>query len=560
MDGATSLNLPPEADQHRTVIAFYRANFQRHADKPAVTCALPNGMSATLRYAELDRASDAVAAWLREELKLPPGSMIAIQAPNCLAFPVISTGIMKAGMVPTAVNPLYTVREVAHQLTASNAKALFVLDALAGELEAVLAATGPMPVITLSVADLFPRIKALLIDSVLRYAKKMLPPVRVPHTTFRDVMARGRAHAERLGNAGVEAFAAGIGPDDMVGCWFTGGTTGRSKGVVQTHRGLLASVSQLTAELGGPWQTHPMRVLLVLPFYHVFGVGMLMQSTNQGGHVILIPNPRPLTNLKAAVEKFQPTYLPGVPTLFANLLNQDWFLAAAKDHLKMCLSGAAPLAPATQARWREATGQPIHELYGMTECGLATCTPLDGGDHTGTIGRVLRNLEARVVDADGSDVPDGQPGQLILRGPQVMKGYLNQPEETAASLRDGWLYTGDIVTRDADGTLRIVDRAKDMVIVSGFNVYPSEIEAVITEHPGVLECAAIGVPDGEAGERVKAFIVARDPGLTADDIRAHCRVHLTGYKMPKHIEIVADLPKSPVGKILRRELRDRSAA
>ncbi|MFN3945394.1 MAG: AMP-binding protein [Allosphingosinicella sp.] len=545
-----------EASGPRNLVELYRGYAERNSGKPAVSCVLPNGMSATLSYDELEDAADAVAAFLREELKLPPRSVIAVQAPNCLAFPAISKGVVKAGMVPTGINPLYTVREVADQIEMSGAKVLFVLDALAGELEAVVARTGPIEVVTLSVGDLFPALKARLIDFMLRRVKKMVPATRVPHRRFRDVLKTGRRHARRVGR-GIDAYSAGIGPDDLVGLSFTGGTTGRSKGVMQMHGAMVSSIDQLVEHLGGPWRAgNEMRTLLVLPFYHVFGMGMMLQAAAQGGHIILIPNPRPLTNLKPAFEKFRPTFLPGVPTLFANLMNEEWFLPFARD-LKLCLSGAAPLAPATQRRWRELTGVPIHELYGMTECGLATCTPLDGGDYTGTIGKPLPSIDIRVVDEDGNDVPDGEPGELLLKGPQLMKGYLDMPEETEKALAGGWLHTGDIVVKEPGGVLRIVDRAKDMVIVSGFNVYPSEVEAVITSHPKVVECAAIGIPCPEAGERVKAFVVAGDAGLTEEELRAHCREQLTAYKVPKQFELVADLPKSPVGKILRRELREK---
>jgi long-chain acyl-CoA synthetase len=542
-----------------TLVDFYRHYDAANGDRPAVSCVLPNGASATMSYRDIAEASDALAAYLREELKLPPRSVVAVQAPNCLAFPVISKAIVKAGLIPTGVNPLYTVREVADQLEAAKARALFVLDALAGELEGVEARVGRIPIVTLSVADFFPALKARLIDFVLRRVKKMVPRTPVPHVRLRDAMKAGRRHARRLGADGVRAYTADLTGEDLVGISFTGGTTGRSKGVMQTQAGMIASVTQLVEHLGGPWREEgaEMRTLLVLPFYHVFGVGMLLQAAAQGGHLILIPNPRPLTNLRAAVERFRPTYLPGVPTLFANLLNEAWFVEAAKDHLKICLSGAAPLPPAVQHRWRETFGRPIHELYGMTECGLATCTPFDGGDYTGTIGKPLPSIAMKVVDEEGREVPDGAPGQLLLKGPQLMKGYLDMPEETEKALAGGWLHTGDVVVKEPSGVLRIVDRAKDMVIVSGFNVYPSEVEAVITAHPKVVECAAIGVPCPEAGERVKAFVVAADADLTEEELRAHCRAQLTPYKVPKHFALVADLPKSPVGKVLRRELREK---
>jgi long-chain acyl-CoA synthetase len=539
----------------RTLVDFYHEHYARNAMKPAVSCVLPNGWAATLTYEDVELASDSVAAWLREELRLPPGATVAVQAPNCLAFPVISKGIVKAGLVPTGVNPLYTSRETADQLIAADAKALFVLDALAGEMEQVLGTTGSIPVVTVSVGDLFPKLRQTLINFMLRRVKKIVQPTPVPHTRFPQVLEVGAKYAARMGQEGIKSYTADLRASDVVGYSFTGGTTGRSKGVVQTHAGLLASVEQMVEHLGTPWRDHEMRTLLVLPLYHVFGIGMMLQSAAQGGHVILIPNPRPLTNLRPAMEKFRPTFLPGVPTLFQNLLKERWFQATAPGDLKLCLSGAAPLNRETQAQWQELTGMPIHEIYGMTESGAVTCTPLDGGDYTGTIGRPMPNIEARVVDARGTDAADGEAGELILRGPQIMRGYLNQPEETEKVLKDGWLHTGDVVTRSPEGILRIVDRAKDMVIVSGFNVYPSEVEAVVMKHPGVAECAAIGVPDPSTGERLKLFVVAGENPPTGDDLQQHCRELLTGYKVPKDLVFVSELPKSPIGKVLRRELR-----
>ncbi|QJE73253.1 long-chain fatty acid--CoA ligase [Aerophototrophica crusticola] len=550
---AGDMALPP------TLVAFLEARCARYGARPAMRCALPNGMAGTLTFNQLAEASDAVALWLREELGLPHGAVVAVQGPNCLAFPVIFWGALKAGMVPTAINPLYTPREVSDQLKAAKARVLFVLDALAGKLDMVLEQAGPLPVVTFGIAEFFARPTRAFIHFMLRRVKRMVPPIPVEHRRFDDILARGQALRVRGGAERVRAYGEAVTGDDTVTLWFTGGTTGKSKGVVHTHRSLLASMALINHAFAEPWKTEPPRTLLVLPFYHIFGVGMMLQALELGGEIILIPNPRPLTNLKKSIERFHPTFLPGVPTLFANLANQDWFVPAAKPHLRLCLAGAAPLTPATQQRWRQVMGQPIHELYGMTECGLATATPLDGQDHTGSIGRLLPGLSARIVDAGGNEVPDGEPGELLLRGPQVMKGYLDQPAETAATLRDGWLHTGDVVVRDPGGFLRIVDRRKDMLLVSGFNVYPSEIEAVIAEHPGVLECAVIGVPDDATGEAPKAFVVARDPALTVDAVREHCKERLTNYKRPRQVEIIPELPKTPVGKVLKRELRLRAA-
>jgi long-chain acyl-CoA synthetase len=541
-----------------TLADFLRTGFVRGGDRPSVTCVLPNGMAATMSYAMLDRQSDAVAAWLRGPAGLQAGDIVAIQAPNCLAFPVILYGIIKAGLVPTAINPLYTEREVVEQLVLSRAKLLFILDVLAGGglLDGVLSRMGPLPVVTVSIADGFPLLQSLLIRLNLRYVRQVVKPVSAPVIPFSQVMRRGSGC---LPAGGTGVYTAGTRPDDPASCWFTGGTTGRSKGVLHSNRSLLHSVGQIRHGLAGPWATEPLRTLLVLPFYHIFGVGMMLQAHDLSGHVIMTPNPRPLSNLQAAFEKFRPTFLPGVPTLFANLLEEPWFAEASKS-LLLCVSGAAPLAPAVQARWRQVTGLPIHELYGMTESGLASVTPMDGGDWSGSIGRILPGLESRLVDRDGQDVPLETPGELLLRGPQIMPGYLNAREETARVLVDGWLHTGDICSRDAAGTLRIVDRSKDMILVSGFNVYPSEVEAALAEHPGVLESAVVGVPDTRTGEAVTAFIVPRHADVTIERLLAHCRTRLAPYKVPKRLILTAELPKTPVGKILKRTLRDRFVA
>lgn len=532
---------------------------REHAGRPSYSCVLPNGASATLRFEEIDALTDAVAFYLRGGLGLRPGETVAIQAPNVLGYPVAAYGIIKAGLIVTGINPLYTVKETRHQLIDSGARALFVIDLFGDRLADAIEGTEVAHVIRLSVADFFPAPQRMLIQTALKLQKRV-PKTTVASLPLAEAVARGR----KLGR-GCDAaeLTRGRSLDDVAMFQYTGGTTGRSKGAEITERNLLSNITQQDALVSATMRAvndTGETTLLILPLYHIYALAIgAMHSMRQGTHLVLAPNPRPLSNLKSAFEKFDITILPGINTLFAELLKQDWFTANPPPNLRWCFSGAAPLAHATRERWEQLTGCRIHEGYGLTEgtC-IVTSSPLTEHAKPGTVGVPIPGTDIRIVDEDGEDLPLGEAGEILVRGPQVMKGYRNRPDATAESIKGGWLKTGDMGFLDEDGFLTIVDRKKDMLLVSSFNVYPTELEDVITDQPKVLEAAVVGVPDARTGEAPWAYIVKRDDSLTESEIRAHCEAHLTNYKRPRKFLFVGALPKSPVGKVLRRELRDEA--
>lgn len=535
---------------------------REHAGRPAFSCILPNGAYATLAFQDIGRQSDALAFYLREGLGLAPGDVVAIQSPNCLAYPVAAYAAMKAGLTLTGINPLYTAGEANHQLRDSGARALFVIDLFGDRLDEALSGTDVEHVIRLSVVDFFPAHKRALIHAVMKYARKQIPPMRRPSVALADALRRGAAL--QRGRSVLE-LTKDRSLDDVAIFQYTSGTTGRSKGAELTERNLLVNITQQDRYTGPKVREEDVEnptSLLVLPLYHVYALAIgAMNSMRMGAHLVLPPSPRPISNLRPAFEKFEITMLPGINTLFSELLKQDWFVQNPPRSLRWCFSGAAPLSPAVRQKWREVTGVRIFEGYGLTE---GTCTvtssPLDHTDKEGTVGKPLPGTEIRILDDEGNPLPAGQPGEVVIRGPQVMRGYRGRPDATADTIRDGWLHTGDIGILDEDGYLSIVDRKKDMLIVSGFNVYPAEIESVLTGHPGVQEAAVVGVPDERHGEAAWAYVVRRNPDLTSDALAAHCAGALTNYKRPRRFVFVDELPKSPVGKILRRDLRDRARA
>ncbi|WP_262689611.1 long-chain-fatty-acid--CoA ligase [Kordiimonas aestuarii] len=533
-----------------------------HGDKPSVSCILPTGHFHTLSFADVGRLSDAVAAYLREDLGLKSGDVVAIQCPNTLAYPVLAFGIFKAGLVATNVNPLYTTDETNHQLKDSGAKVWFVIDVFGDRIKQSIDGTAVERVYTLSLVDLFPKLPQALLGFALKYVKKAVPPLNAPTAgTLANVVKTGLKHMAR--GVSVSKYRQGQGHQDIAIFQYTGGTTGRSKGAELTHGNVVGNISQANKRDDGIEREENESLLLVLPLYHVYAlaVGML-NSMYTGMHVVLVPVPRPLANLKVVFEKFDITVMPGVNTLYLGLLQEDWFVKNPPTTLRYCFSGAAPLQPATAQRWEELTGAPIYEGYGLTE---GTCVvssmPLNRPPKRGTCGIPIPGTEIRIVDDEGNELPQGQPGELWIRGPQIMRGYLNNPDATSTTIVDGgWLMTGDVAVMDDEGYLSIVDRKKDMVIVSGFNVYPTDIEDVLTRFDRVAEAAVVGAPDGESGEKVVAYVVRRDENLTEAEVIAHCREHLTGYKVPKTICFIKELPKSPVGKVLRRDLRDMAHA
>ncbi len=525
---------------------------REYAQQPAFTTMLPTGTSGTLTFAEVEQLTDQFAAYLRFELGLAKGDRVAIQSPNCLAYPIFLFGAAKAGCVIVNLNPLYTPPEIEHALTDSGAKLLLMIDMFADKLATVIPKSQVQTVLITSVADFFPPLRKFIVKTVQRL-KKMIPEVPVPARPFTEAIKLGAKHL----NGGRALPRDDVSLDDLLALQYTGGTTGRPKGAMLTHRNLVSNVAQSYNNLQNILQDNR-TTLTPLPMYHIFALGVSGVVYSVGGHNVLIPSPRPISNLRPAFEKFKFAFMPGVNTLFIGLLNEEWFRANPPRELTPVAGGTA-LQDAVAERWKQVTGRRIYQGYGLTETSpIVTSTPIDSPEKPGTIGIPFADTYVRIVDDEGRPVPVGERGELVVKGPQVMKGYWQQPEATAEVLKDGWFSTGDIAVMDEDGFFYIVDRKKDMVIVSGFNVYPTEVEDVLVKHPGVLEAGVIGVPDEATGEAVRAYVVKRDPSLTEEALREHCRQYLTGYKVPKQFIFRDELPKTPVGKVLRKELRQEA--
>ncbi|MDB5871932.1 MAG: fadD2 [Ramlibacter sp.] len=523
----------------------WEAALAKYGERAAFTFILPQGAHTSLSYRQVDALSSAFASWLIGGFGLSEGDVVAIQLPNCLHYPVAVLGAWKAGMIVTNVNPLYTEHEVRHQLVDSGAKALVACDLFLPRVEAMIPELG-VQLMVVSLWDFFNAPVAAAIRAKMQPGLPAAPPGSRPRLAFMAALEAGGALA-----------AAGPASNQTAVYQYTGGTTGRSKGAVISHRNV-ASVMEMTADClnahGGGFKAED-TVLTVLPLYHIFAfVVNFLMFLDVGARNVLIPNPRPIDNLRSAFEEFQIDWMPGVDTMFAGLLAQPWF-RQSPPKMKFAVSGGTALRPGTAKDWQELVC-PIIEGYGMTETtGIISCSPPVSKPWNGTVGLPIPGTQVRIIDAGGRELGTSQPGELLVRGPQVIEAYLNQPEETKSAIVDGWLHTGDIAQLEADGSIRIVDRKKDMIIVSGFNVYPNEVEAAIAAHPGVAEVAVIGVRDEATGEAVKAFVVAKAAGLEAQEVIAHCRTLLTGYKVPKQVEFMEQLPKSPVGKILRAKLR-----
>jgi long-chain acyl-CoA synthetase len=521
----------------------------RFAERPAFV-----GLGHTLRYRELDVQSQAIAAWLQAQ-GLGLGSRVAIMSPNVLSYPVILAGVIRAGCTLVSVNPLYTARELEFQLNDSGAAAIFVLENFA----ATLAATecpALRHVVVSSMGDLLGFPKAAVVNFVVRRVKKLVPAWQLQgHVTLGDVLRRGAALTFRR-------VAPSL--DDIALLQYTGGTTGVSKGAMLLHRNIVANVVQMEAWIGPDFRSDQgLNFVCALPLYHIFALTFCaLIGMRLGACSLLIPNPRDLGNLIKALRGFRFHVFPGVNTLFNALLNRPDFATLDFSSLRLSCGGGMAVQSAVAARWLQVTGTPLIEGYGLTETSpVACCGPTNRTQYTGTIGPPIPSTEVSLRDDDGGEVPLGTAGEICIRGPQVMAGYWKRPDETAKVMTpDGYFRSGDIGVMDGRGEIRIVDRKKDMILVSGFNVYPAEIEEVVSRHPGVLECVAVGVADEHSGEAVKLVVVRRDAGLTEADIRAWCRTNLTGYKRPGVIEFRTELPKSAVGKVLRRVLRDEAQA
>lgn len=533
---------------------FIRTAADTYADTIAFTQCMPNGMNGSLTYRQIDELSDAFATYLRESAGVAPGDRVAVQMPNCLSYPVVAFGVFKAGAVLVNTNPLYTPKEMIHQFSDSGATVLVMIDMFADRLDSVLPHTSIKTVVTTRIGEFFPPVIAGVIRLVQKVWNRSLPKITVPHTSFREAVATGKKEATP---AKLQSYLEGVSADTIAALQYTGGTTGVAKGAMLTHTNLMSNTMQMLG-IAGPFLRHGEEtVMTALPLYHVFAFTVnLLSFFHLGARNILIPTPRPPGNLKRAFENYEITWLTGVNTLFAALLKERWFQDSPPPHLRASAAGGMALHASVAAQWREMVGSPIVEGYGLTESSpVLTFNPLDGTAKDGTIGIPVPSTHARCVDDDGNDVPVGEPGELITKGPQIMAGYWNQPEETAATIVDGWLHTGDVAEMDAHGFFTIVDRKKDVIVVSGFNVYPNEIEDVIAGVDGVAEVGVIGLPDSRSGERVEAFVVSSGDGVTSEKIVAHCRKNLAGYKIPQRVTVVDELPKSPIGKILRRELR-----
>ncbi|MGE0814850.1 MAG: AMP-binding protein [Vicinamibacterales bacterium] len=549
----TAPDLPPPA--WPTVAALVRDAAARHASREAFTLLLPDGTRGSLTFAEADRLSDAFAVYLREVAGFSAGDRIAVQMPNCLAYPIVVFGALKAGLVTVNTNPLYTAPEMEHQFADSGATGLVVIDLFADRVSQVLPKTGIKTVVVVTVADLLPLLTRTLVRVVQRYVKKQVPPAAFRYTTFHAALAAGR---RRIGaGADPRLYLDGVSSDRVASLQYTGGTTGVSKGAMLTEANLVANITQsIEVWKPGVVEGHE-TVVTALPLYHIFAfTANLMVFFAFGGRNILIPSPRPLANLKQALTTEGATWFTGVNTLFAGLMHEPWFREHTGFTLKGTVAGGMALVPAVADRWEAMTRTPIYQGYGLTETSPVVSLVPFHRNKRDSIGAPVPGTDIRIVDPDGQDVPAGQPGELLVKGPQVMAGYWQRPDETARVLRGGWLATGDIATVDEDGYVYIVDRKKDMILVSGFNVYPNEVEAVIAAHPGVAEVAVIGTPDAASGETVCAFVVRRDQALTEEALRDHCRQSLTAYKVPRVVRFRDELPKSPVGKVLRKDLRD----
>ncbi|WP_455482697.1 long-chain-fatty-acid--CoA ligase FadD [Haemophilus parahaemolyticus] len=549
-------NYPPNAEKtidvtkYESLVEMFEAAVKRHPDMPAYI-----NMGQVLTFRKLEERSRAFAAYLQNELRLEKGDRVALMMPNLLQYPIALFGALRAGLVIVNVNPLYTPRELEHQLNDSGAKAIVIVSNFAATLEKVVFNTQVEHVILTRMGDQLSFGKRTLVNFVVKYIKKLVPKYKLPHAvSFREALSIGKQR---------QYVKPNLESSDLAFLQYTGGTTGVAKGAMLTHANMVANVFQ------AKWVAEPLlkdakvRVAAIpLPMYHVFALSVnCLLFIELGVTGLLITNPRDIPGFVKELKKQRIVALCGVNTLFNALLNNEHFKEVDFSALRLSVGGGAAIQGAVAKRWFETTGCHIIEGYGMTECSpLIAASRWDSTEHTGSIGVPVPNTDIRIMDDTGNEVPIGERGELWVKGPQVMKGYWNRPEDTAEVLHNGWMATGDIVEMGQDLNLRIVDRKKDMIIVSGFNVYPNEIEDVVAHNPKVNEVVAVGVPHPVSGEIIKIFVTKKDESLTREELRSYCRQFLTGYKIPKEIEFRDELPKTNVGKILRRVLRDEEIA
>ena len=535
-----------DVDEFASIPAVLEGAIEKYRDRPAFS-----NLGKSITYGELDTLSARFAAYLLGELKLKKGDRVAIMMPNCLQYPVATFGVLRAGLTVVNTNPMYTARELRHQLVDSGASVILVLDNFGHVVQNVLADTQVTQVVTTGLGDMLAFPKGAIVNFVLKHVKKMVPDYDIPGAIrFNDALRLGERHA-------LPDIA--IAHEDIAFLQYTGGTTGVAKGAMLTHRNLVANMQQASAWVGTIAKAGEETIITALPLYHIFALtanGLVFMKL--GAKNILITNPRDMPGFVKELKREPFTAITGVNTLFNGLLNTPGFADIDFSPLRLTLGGGMAVQRAVAERWKQVTGVTLVEAYGLTETSPAACiNPMDLADYNGAIGLPVPSTDACIKDEDGNMLPVGEVGELCIKGPQVMKGYWQRPEETAKTIdSDGWLHTGDMAKMDASGFFYIVDRKKDMILVSGFNVYPNEVEDVIAMMPGVLEVAAVGVLDDKSGEAVKVVIVKKDDSLTAEQVKAHARENLTGYKQPRYVEFRKELPKTNVGKILRRELRD----
>lgn len=542
----TSIPADIDTGNYASVVDIFTESTQRFADRPAF-----HNLGTTITYQQLEQQTQAFASWCQHEAGLVKGDRIAIMMPNLLQYPVAVFGALRAGLVVVNTNPLYTDRELEHQLKDSGAKAIVVVEAFAHTLASVIDKTDVQTVVTTRFGDMLGFPKSLLVNFVLKYVKKMVPPFSLPRAhSMKNILVKG---------AQLPPASADLTLDDLAFLQYTGGTTGVAKGAMLTHRNMVSNIQQAWTWINAVDQDEGHEVIVTaLPLYHIFALtANCLTYMKLGSLNLLITNPRDMPGFVKELGKFQFTAFTGVNTLFNALMNTPGFEQLDFSKLKLTLGGGMAVQKPVADRWKQITGNTLIEAYGLTETSPAACiNPMDLPEYNDSIGLPLPSTEGSIRDPDNNELPVGEAGELCIRGPQVMKGYWQRPEDTAAAIdSEGWLHTGDVAIMDERGFFKIVDRLKDMILVSGFNVYPNEIEAVIATMPGVLEVGAIGVPDEHSGEVVKVVVVKKDPALSEADILAHCKDQLTGYKRPKIIQFVDELPKTNVGKILRRELR-----
>lgn len=548
-----------DLSKYDSVVEVIENSFKRYADRPAFT-----SIGYTLTFSQIDEYSAAFANYIQNHTTLKPGDSIAIQMPNILQYPIAMYGALRAGLRVVNTNPLYTEREMLHQFNDSGAKALLCMDVFAKSVQNVKDQTGIKHIIVTSLADMLPGLKRVVINAAAKHIKKMVPAYSLPEAvSFRKALKLGKGkgfQANHMKN-----------PHDTIVLQYTGGTTGVAKGAELTNRNLVANMLQAAAALGQttadgkPMKGEDQAIIVApLPLYHIYSFTVhLMALFELGDHSILIANPRDTETFIRFMKPWKLTGVVGLNTLFVSLMASPRFKEIDFSEMKLTLSGGTALVDDTAKRWKEITGTGVSEAYGLTECSPAvTMNPADDLERMGTVGQAMPGTALKCIDDDGEEVAVGERGELCVRGPQVMKGYWNRPEATKDTFTpDGeWLRTGDVAVIDEDGFVKIVDRIKDLILVSGFNVYPNEIEDVVAGHPGVENCAVIGVPDDKTGEAVKLFIVASDQNLTAEEIKTFCKDKLTAYKLPRQIDFRDELPMTPVGKILRRELKDEEEA